>query len=194
MNELKVFKNSEFGEVRTVAINNEPYFVGKDIAGILGYSDTFGALKKHVDEEDKQNCQNDSFESPRGLTVINESGLYSLMLSFISMHKANWKKHSYAAGCCVSDRVTWQMMKDNLQIDTVYLCLDNDEAGQKANKRTRINSMKKEYKHKSSCRSIKIGTMTGEPPGGNRPHNSADFFIPNKDEEEGEEQCQALQL
>ena len=55
MNELKVFKNSEFGEVRTVAINNEPYFVGKDIAGILGYSDTFGALKKHVDEEDKQN-------------------------------------------------------------------------------------------------------------------------------------------
>lgn len=55
-------------------INNEPYFVGKDVAEILGYSDTFGALKKHIDEEDKRNCQNSSFESNRGLTVINESG------------------------------------------------------------------------------------------------------------------------
>lgn len=66
--------------MRTVTIDNVPYFVGKDVAVILEYADTFGALKKHVDEEDKQNCQNDSFESPRGLTVINESGLYSLIL------------------------------------------------------------------------------------------------------------------
>ena len=81
MNNLKVFENKEFGSIRTVQIDNEPYFVGKDVAEILGYSDTFGALKKHVDSEDKQNCQNDSFESNRGLTVINESGLYSLILS-----------------------------------------------------------------------------------------------------------------
>lgn len=80
-NTLQVFKSTEFGEFRTVVINNEPWFVGKDVASILGYADTFGALKKHVDLEDKQNCQNDSFESPRGLTVINESGLYSLVLS-----------------------------------------------------------------------------------------------------------------
>lgn len=59
----------------------QPYFVGKDVAQVLGYNDTFGALKKHVDTEDKQNCQNSSFESPRGMTVINESGLYSLILS-----------------------------------------------------------------------------------------------------------------
>lgn len=58
-----------------------PWFVGKDVATILGYKDTFGALKKHVDKEDKQNCQNDSFDSPRGMTIINESGLYSLILS-----------------------------------------------------------------------------------------------------------------
>lgn len=44
------------------------------MAQALGYSDTFGALKKHVDDEDKQNCQNDSFETPRGMTIINESG------------------------------------------------------------------------------------------------------------------------
>ena len=55
--------------------------MGKDVAGALGYSDTFGALKKHVDNEDKQNCQNDSFETPRGLTIINEAGVYSLIFS-----------------------------------------------------------------------------------------------------------------
>ena len=67
--------------MRTVEIDNEPWFVGKDVAEALGYSDGFGALKKHVEAEDKQNCQNDSFDSPRGMTIINESGLYSLILS-----------------------------------------------------------------------------------------------------------------
>ena len=58
------------------------------------------------------------------------------MLSFISMHKEGWQKHSYAASCGVSDQVLWRMMIDNPHINTVYLCRDNDEAGQKANKRT----------------------------------------------------------
>lgn len=81
MKDIQIFKNPEFGEVRTVNIDGEPWLVGKDVATALGYVDTFGALKKHVDDEDKQNCQNDSFESPRGMTIINESGLYSLVLS-----------------------------------------------------------------------------------------------------------------
>lgn len=76
-----VFNHPEFGELRTVEISGEPWFVGKDVATALGYSDTFGALKKHVDTADKQNCQNDSFDTPRGMTIINESGLYSLILS-----------------------------------------------------------------------------------------------------------------
>ena len=80
-NKIELFKNEEFGEIRVVEIDEQPWFVGKDVATILGYADTFGALKKHVDDEDKQNCQNDSFESPRGMTIINESGLYSLVLS-----------------------------------------------------------------------------------------------------------------
>lgn len=80
-NELKIFENEAFGKVRVIEKNNEPWFVGKDVAEILGYSDTFGALKKHVDQEDRQNCQNSSFESNRGLTIINESGLYALILS-----------------------------------------------------------------------------------------------------------------
>ncbi len=80
MNELKIFTNSEFGQIRTVTIENEPWFVGKDVAEALAYKDSFGALKKHVDSEDKQNCQNDSFNSQRGMIIINESGLYSLIM------------------------------------------------------------------------------------------------------------------
>ena len=78
--ELKLFNNHDFGSIRAVRINGEPWFVGKDVATILGYVDTYGALKNHVDNEDKQNCQHNSFESNRGLMIINESGLYSLIL------------------------------------------------------------------------------------------------------------------
>lgn len=78
---LQVFNNPEFGKVRTVVINNEPWFVGKDVADILGYQNGSRDINRHVDEEDRQNYQNGTFESPRGMTVINESGLYSLILS-----------------------------------------------------------------------------------------------------------------
>lgn len=54
--------------------------MGKDVAIALGYADAFGSLKKHVDADDKQNCQNNSFKSNRGMVIINESGLYSLIL------------------------------------------------------------------------------------------------------------------
>ena len=57
------------------------------------------------------------------------------MLSYISMHKKNWKEHSYAASCSVSDRVLFQCLNDNPNIKNVFLCFDNDEAGQTANKR-----------------------------------------------------------
>lgn len=79
MNELHVFKNQEFGSVRTLTLNDEPWFVGKDVAKALGYADTFGALKKHVMGEDKLNCQIDSSGQKRDMTCVNESGLYSLI-------------------------------------------------------------------------------------------------------------------
>lgn len=65
------------------------------------------------------------------------------MLSYISMHKKNWKEHSYAASCSVSDRVLFQCLNDNTNIKNVFLCFDNDEAGQTANKRIadKLNSM-----------------------------------------------------
>lgn len=81
MNELKIFKNEEFGEVRTMLINGEPYFVGKDVASVLGYSNTRNAILQHVDSEDalKQGVP-DSQGFTQQTTLINESGLYSLIL------------------------------------------------------------------------------------------------------------------
>lgn len=81
METVEVFKSNEFGEVRTVVINNEPYFVGKDVAKILGYSNTRKAIVDHVDEEDKGVTKCDTPGGTQDLTVINESGLYSLILS-----------------------------------------------------------------------------------------------------------------
>lgn len=80
-NNIQIFENPEFGKVRTIVIDNEPWFVGKDVADILGYQNGSRDINRHVDEDDRQNYQNGTFESPRGMTVINESGLYSLILS-----------------------------------------------------------------------------------------------------------------
>ena len=79
--ELQIFNNPEFGEIRTTVIDGEPWFVGKDVADILGYQNGSRDINRHVEEEDRQNYQNGTFESPRGMTIINESGLYSLVLS-----------------------------------------------------------------------------------------------------------------
>jgi prophage antirepressor len=81
LNRLKIFKNEEFGLVRTLEISGEPWFVGKDIAVVLGYSNTRDALSKHVDSEDKGVAECDTLGGSQELTVINESGLYSLILS-----------------------------------------------------------------------------------------------------------------
>lgn len=81
MNTLKIFNNAEFGSVRALTIEGEPYFVGKDVAKILGYSNTRDALSKKVDEEDKGVAKCDTLGGTQDLTVINESGLYSLILS-----------------------------------------------------------------------------------------------------------------
>lgn len=82
MNELQVFKNQEFGSVRTLTLNDEPWFVGKDVAEVLGYKNQNDALVKHVDDEDKDTIAiRDSIGRNRNTPIINESGLYSLVLS-----------------------------------------------------------------------------------------------------------------
>ena len=80
MNDLQLFK-FENERVRTLTIDGEPWFVGKDIANILGYQNGSRDVNRHVYEEARQNYQNGTFDSPRGMTIINESGLYSLVLS-----------------------------------------------------------------------------------------------------------------
>ncbi len=81
MNALQVFENPEFGSIRTVEIDGEPWLVGKDVAVALGYSNPRKALADHVDKEDKGVTKCDTPSGPQQMTIINESGLYSLILS-----------------------------------------------------------------------------------------------------------------
>lgn len=80
-NNIQVFEYERLGKIRTLVINNEPYFAGKDVAEILGYSRPDHAIAKHVDSEDKLMYQIDTSGQNRIMYIINESGLYSLILS-----------------------------------------------------------------------------------------------------------------
>ena len=93
MKGIQIFKHEMFGEIRTMTGDDGmPLFVGRDVAKALGYADTYGALKKHVDGEDKLNCQIDSPGQRRGAVLINESGLYSLVLSSKLPHARQFKR------------------------------------------------------------------------------------------------------
>lgn len=92
MNEIQIFKSDSFGAVRTVEVNGTPYFVGKDVAEILGYTNTPKAIKDHVDDEDKLTERIVMSGQGRDVTIINESGLYSLILCS-KLPKAKEFKH-----------------------------------------------------------------------------------------------------
>lgn len=82
MNEMQIFTNPEFGEMRAVELGGEPWFVGKDVAAALGYTNTRDAVERHVDAEDRNTVVNpDGNRGNPNMTVINESGLYSLVMS-----------------------------------------------------------------------------------------------------------------
>lgn len=81
MLDLTVFTNEEFGEVRTMVIEGEPWFVGKDVADILGYRNGSRDINRHVDEEDKRKIMLFDGKQDKETIIINESGLYSLILS-----------------------------------------------------------------------------------------------------------------
>lgn len=80
MSSVKIFENKEFGEIRTVMVDGVPWFVGKDVAGALGYADSTGAVRKRTDEEDRGVAKMDTPSGAQELVIINESGLYSLIL------------------------------------------------------------------------------------------------------------------
>ena len=89
---IQVFKNAEFGSVRTIELDGEPWFVGKDVATALGYTNPRDALSKRVDAEDKGVANSDTLGGEQQVAVINESGLYSLILSS-KLPKAKEFKH-----------------------------------------------------------------------------------------------------
>ncbi len=92
-NQIQIYTNPDFGDIRTVLINDEPWFVGKDVATALGYENTRDALAKHVDGEDKNTVAiRDGIQGNPNTTVINESGLYSLVFSS-KLPKAKEFKH-----------------------------------------------------------------------------------------------------
>lgn len=128
-NQIQVFENTEFGRVRVVTIDGEPWFVGKDVALALGYKDTKSAIADHVDNEDKkiiQRWQNAPFEIPnRGLTAINESGVYSLIL-FSKLPKAKEFKHWITAEILPTIRKTGgYVANDDLFISTYLPSADD---------------------------------------------------------------------
>lgn len=81
MNDIKIFENPEFGKVRTVEMDGKPYFVGKDVAEALGYAEPRSAVSKKVDSDDRGVAKMETPSGVQEVTVINESGLYSLILS-----------------------------------------------------------------------------------------------------------------
>lgn len=91
-NTIKIFNNAEFGSLKTIMVNNEPYFIGKEIAEILGYANPKNAVPKHVDNEDKLSTQIEYAGQKRSVTAINESGLYSLIFGS-KLPKAKQFKH-----------------------------------------------------------------------------------------------------
>lgn len=81
MNELKIFESPEFGTIRSLELNGEPWFVGKDVAEVLGYKEPRSAISKKVDEDDRGVAKMETPSGIQEMTIINESGLYSLILS-----------------------------------------------------------------------------------------------------------------
>ena len=120
MNELRVFNNAEFGDVRTVIIDGEPWFVGNDVARALGYENYRGATPKHVDFEDKQSIQIECAGQRRNMTIINESGLYSLVFgSQLESAKRfkRWVTHEVLPSLRQNGTYTIQQKRDSYMIE-----------------------------------------------------------------------------
>lgn len=125
MNKLQIFKNNEFGEIRTVQLNNETYFVGKDIAEALGYTNSRKALSDHVADEDKGVTKCDTLGGKQELAIINESGLYALIFGS-KLESAKRFKHWVTSEVLPAIRQTGQYQMQNLS-DEMKAILMHDE-------------------------------------------------------------------
>lgn len=120
MNKLQIFNSEEFGEIRTVTIDNEPWFVGIDVAKSLGYANPKNAVPKHVSEEDKLGAQIEYAGQRREVTVINESGLYALIFGS-KLDSAKRFKHWVTAEVLPSIRKTGSYQKPMTVAEQIQL-------------------------------------------------------------------------
>lgn len=120
MNNLQIFSSEEFGEIRTVTIDNEPWFVGIDVAKSLGYANPKNAVPKHVSEEDKLGTQIEYAGQRREVTVINESGLYALIFGS-KLDSAKRFKHWVTAEVLPSIRKTGSYQKPMTVAEQIQL-------------------------------------------------------------------------
>lgn len=166
MNELEIFKNEEFGEIRTVVIENEPWFVGKDIAFVLGYSNSRKAIIDHVDVEDKGVTKCDTLGGSQDLTVINESGLYSLILSS-KLPTAKKFKHWVTSEVLPTIRKHGAYMTDEKAFDVLHNAggladLLQQAAEQLKQKDVQIERMKPKALFADAVASSKNSVLIGE--------------------------------
>lgn len=126
-NEIQIFKNDEFGQVRTTTINGEPWFVGKDVADILGYSNPRDALAKHVDDDDRNTVAIRDGKGNPNQTIINESGLYALIIGS-KLPTAKKFKRWVTSEVLPSIRKTGSYTADPLQKQRLEIDLNNSRA------------------------------------------------------------------
>ncbi len=125
--EIQIFKNDEFGQVRTTTVNGEPWFVSKDVADILGYSNPRDAIFKHVDDEDKGVANFDTRGGRQTLSIINESGLYTLIIGS-KLPTAKKFKHWVTSEVLPSIRKTGSYTVDPVQKQRLEVDLNNSRA------------------------------------------------------------------
>ena len=112
---MRVFENTEFGSIRMIEIDDMPYFVGKDVAEILGYTNPLKAIRDHVDDEDKGVNEMDTPGGKQKLTIINESGVYALIFGS-KLPKAKEFKHWVTSEVLPSIRKTGMYAAADIQI------------------------------------------------------------------------------
>ena len=151
MHDLTVFNSEEFGEVRTAMVNDEPWFVGKDVAIALGYSDTNQAIRSHVDDEDKLTRQFNGSGQSRNMIIINESGLYSLIMSS-KLPSAKKFKHWVTAEVLPSIRKTGRYSirteKEDVEIGLMVL--------ESASRTLRMNEASRALMYEKFCDTYKV--------------------------------------
>ena len=155
MNKIEIFKNPEFGEVRTLTIDNEPWFVGKDVAEALGYAEPRSAVSKKVDDTDRGVAEMETPSGKQNMTIINESGLYALIFGSKLDNAQRFKRWVTSDVLPTIRKTGGYVNNDELFIDT-YLPFADEQTKllfsttlkTVRNQNQLIESQKKEIKHK----------------------------------------------